>query len=281
MAAALTGGVEGQRSSRFPVVDESTITRTLEFAGGGDRTLDVRTINGSIRVASAAGSSVEVSVRKVVRAETDADVYAAQRDVRLDFVDRTPRIEAIVRDQNGQVCGEPFDGDRDWRRTRYEMTFDFTIRVPRGVALRLCTVNGGDVLVEGTAGDFDVENVNGRITMDNVAGSGSVTTVNGGVTVSFIENPREASYFKTVNGNVTVTFPGTPDADLRMKTFNGGLFSDFEVQAVPQAVATPERRKGRFVYRSDVFTSVRAGRGGPDLTFETLNGNVRLLLATR
>ena len=67
-------------------------------------------------------------------------------------------------------------------RPHYDVHFDFTIRVPRDVALRLCTINGGDVIVNGTRGDFDVDNVNGLIEMRGVAGSGSAHTVNGPVT---------------------------------------------------------------------------------------------------
>ena len=48
----------------------------------------------------------------------------------------------------------------------YDVRFDFTIRVPRDAALRLCTINGGDVIVNGTRGDFDVDNVNGLIEMN-------------------------------------------------------------------------------------------------------------------
>ena len=281
LAAACAAGVEAQ-SSRYPVVDDQTITETLEFAGGGDRTLDIRTINGFIHVEAWDGATAEVSVHKRIRAESDADFAAAQREVRLDFVERTSRVEAIVRDWSGQVCGERSDSPRDWHRRRYDVTFDFTVRVPRGVRLRLCTINGGDVLVKGTAGDFDVDNVNGRIAMDDVRGSGNVTTVNGGVTVSFAENPREASAFKTVNGNVTVTFQDGFSAELRMKTFNGGLFTDFEVEPGAQpASLQAERRDGRTVYRSNTFTVVRAGGGGPELTFDTLNGNVRILRADR
>ena len=99
----------------------------------------------------------------------------AQRDVRLDFVDNAPRVGATVIDTQRHVCGEPWDDrdrDREWRRPHYEVRFDFTIRVPRNAALRLCTINGGDVVVNGTRGDFEVSNVNGLIDMRQVAGSG-------------------------------------------------------------------------------------------------------------
>jgi DUF4097 and DUF4098 domain-containing protein YvlB len=117
--------------------------------------------------------------------------------------------------------------------------------------------------------------------MQNVRGSGSARTVNAAIVASFAEPPRAASEFRTTNGNVVVTFPANLAADLRMKTFNGGLFTDFDVQDLPQPATVAERRDGRFVYRSNQFTLVRAGGGGPELTFETFNGNVRVLRAAR
>jgi hypothetical protein len=273
----LVGPAQAQRSSRWEVTDESAITRTLSFAAGGGRTLDVRNMTGFIRVEGTGDASVQMSIRKVIRAETRDDLAAAQRDVRLEFADNAPRVGATVIDANSQVCGERWeDRDREWRRPHYEVRFDFTIRVPRDTALRLCTVNGGDVIVNGTRGDFDVDNVNGLIDMRDVAGSGSAHTVNGPVTVTFTANPKETSSFKTVNGNVDVTFLDGFAADLAMKTMNGGLFTDFDAQPLPStAGAAGERRNGKFVYRFNEFTRVRVASGGPQITFETLNGNVR------
>lgn len=276
IAMALIGSAQAQRSSRYDVVDESSMTRTLSFAAGGSRTLDVRNINGFIRVEGTDDSNVQMSIRKVIRAETQDDLAAAGRDVRLDFREGA-RVEATVIDHRGHVCGGRWndDGGR-WDRVRYHVRFDFTIRVPRSAALRLCTINGGDVIVTGTQGDFDVDNVNGLIEMKQVGGAGSAHTVNGPVTVTFTANPSRESSFKTVNGNVDVTFRDGLAADFAMKTFNGGLFTDFETAPVATtARATGERRNGRFVYRANEFTRVRVGRGGPQITFETLNGNVR------
>src|SRR5687768_13695739 len=84
---ALIASVQAQRSSRYPVMDESTITRTLSFAAGGGRILDVRNINGFIHVEGTGDDNVQMSIRKVIRAETQDDLTAAQRDVRLDFRD--------------------------------------------------------------------------------------------------------------------------------------------------------------------------------------------------
>jgi hypothetical protein len=277
LALAVIGPAHAQRSSRYDVVDESSVTRTLSFAAGGGRTLDVRNINGFIHVEATSDSTVQMSIRKVIRAATREDLADAQRDVRLDFRDGAARVEATVTDHRGHVCGEEWnDGGERRERVRYNVTFDFTIRVPRDVALRLCTINGGDLIVNGTRGDFDVTNVNGLIDMREVAGSGRAHTVNGPVTVTFTANPRQPSSFKTVNGNVDVSFPQGLAADFSMKTFNGGLFTDFDAQPLAStAAAAGERRNGRFVYRANQFTRVRVGSGGPEITFETLNGNVR------
>jgi len=277
VGVALIGTANAQRSSRYDIVEESSITRTLSFAAGGGRTLDVRNINGFIHVEATTDAAVQMSIRKVIRAETRDDVAEAERDVHLDFREGAPRVEARVSDRRGHVCGEESNdrGDR-WDRVHYDVKFDFTIRAPRDVALRLCTINGGDVTVNGTRGDFDVTNVNGLIDMRQVAGSGRAHTVNGPVTVIFTANPTQASSFKTVNGNVDVWFPDGLAADFAMKTMNGGLYTDFDAQ--PLASAAPpagERRNGKFVYRLNEFTRVRVGSGGPEMTFETLNGNVR------
>jgi hypothetical protein len=274
---ALIGPADAQRSSRYDVIDESATTRTLSFAAGGGRTLDVRNMSGFIRVEASNDSTVQMSIRKVIRAETREDLAEAQRDVRLDFREGAARVEATVTDRRGHVCGEPWnDNDERWDRVHYDVRFDFTIRVPRDVALRLCTINGGDVIVTGTQGDFDVSNVNGLIEMKDVAGSGRAHTVNGPVTVTLTANPKQPSSFKSVNGNIDVTFRDGLAADFAMKTFNGGLFTDFDAQPLASTASAPgERRNGRFVYRANEFTRVRVGGGGPQITFETLNGNVR------
>ena len=79
-----------------------------------------------------------------------------------------------------------------------------------------------------------------------------------------------------MNGNVDVSFLAGLAADFAMKTMNGGLFTDFDAQPMASPVAAAgERRNGKFVYRANEFTRVRVGNGGPEIAFETLNGNVR------
>ena len=272
--------VAAEAQSRYPVRDDRTVTRTLRFAGAGDRMLDVRAITGSIRVIAADVQTVEIEVRRITRARSDADLRDAERDVTLDFVDNDARLRAVVRDAGQVVCGEPSNHGRTWP-SRYEVAFEFTVRVPRRTNLQLCAMNGDEIRVEGTDGEFDIKHLNGRITMRNIRGGGSAETLNGPVTVAFAEAPRSATWLKTLNGDVEATFPAALSADFLLKTRHGALLTDFDVQVLPAPVAAAERRNGKFVYRSNDAARVRVGQGGPEISMETMNGDVRVIRAGR
>ena len=262
--------------SRFPVESRETIRRSIPITAGGSTTLEVSNINGAIVVTGGGGNAVELVAERTIRARTDADLDEAKRTVRLD----TSEAAGSVR-----VCGDaswrcgcdqrsPWPGRRDERP--YSVDTDFELRVPRNITLRLCTINGGRVSVTHTTGDVVISHVNGGIDVDDVRGAARLTTVNGSIHATFPDAPGTSS-FNSVNGSIVVTLPKSLSADLRLKTMNGGLFTDFETTAIPTAAATPERRNGRFVYRSNRTVGVRVGRGGPELSFETLNGDVRVL----
>jgi hypothetical protein len=266
--------------------DEQTTSRRVEFSGGGTRTLDARTLSGSIRVTGDGGRDVRVDARTVIEAETDAALRTAQRQVVVDAQGQGATVSVAVRDGDTPTCGE----QRAWRtpawwdRRQYDAAVSLTIRAPRDVRVRLCTVNGSEVVVSGIDGDFDVSNVNGTIEMHDLRGSGRASTVNGGIEASFDEAPASESSFKTVNGDISVTMPRSLSADLHLKTFNGGLFTDFDTVALPVTAERVQQRGGdrpRYVYRRGGFTNVRVGHGGPVLTFDTLNGDVKIHRAAR
>jgi DUF4097 and DUF4098 domain-containing protein YvlB len=153
--------------------------------------------------------------------------------------------------------------------------------VPRETALRLRTVNG-DIKTEETRGRFDVHGVNGSVTMAGVAGSGTLRTVNGRTEVSFRENPAAASDFQTVNGAIEASFPPNFSADLRLKTLNGQAYTDFEATPLPPSAAEAgNRSQGKFVLKSNHRSGVRIGAGGAELTFETVNGDIRIRKASK
>ena len=276
---ALIAIVGGAASANATALSDSSSSRhTLHFTGSGEHTLEVRAVTGHITIEAYDGQDVEVLVDRTVDASSQREREAADRDVKLETSDNADKVRLIVQYQDEPTCGEKVVRWKDWDRQQYDVRYDFTLRVPKNTRLELCTINDGDIVVTGTRGDFSIHTINGRITLDDVGGSGEATTINGRVTATFATAPRENSVFKTINGDVVLEMPERLAADLRMKTFNGGLYTDFEVEPLQQPMNVSMRRQnGRFVYRSNGFTSVRAGGGGPELTLQTLNGDVRVL----
>jgi hypothetical protein len=282
--AALAGG-QFRAERDFPVTRQDSIERTLRFAGSDVHTLDVRVVNGSIQVTGDGGNEVRLRIDRTIETEREQFIEDARRDVRLDTMDGADTVGLVVREPHGATCGEPYNnGSREpwWDRARYRVRTDVTVHVPATARFRVCGINSKTIDIAGVGGDFDVTNVNGAITVRGARGSGRATTVNGAVTVAFLDTPRDESLLKTVNGDITATFPASLSADLKLKTFHGGLFTDFDVTPVAaRPTAAPDRSNGRYVYRAGGFTLVRAGRGGPEITLQTLNGDVRVVRATR
>lgn len=271
-------------SARGLLRDERRETRRLQFSGTGVRTLDVRTLNGAIRVTGDGGADVRLEAVTRVEADDDAALRTGLRTATLEAQEQGTTVAVTLRDDGQNSCGE-----QQWRRSPawwdrrgFSSSTDLTLQVPRDVRVRLCTVNGDAVTVTGVAGDFDVSNVNGKVVLAEMSGSGSATTVNGGIEASFVASPHAESQFKTVNGSIDATFPRDFAADLQLKTFNGGLFTDFATTALPATTERAERSgRPRYVYKQRGFTKVRVGAGGPVVTFDTLNGDVRILRAAR
>lgn len=135
----------------------------------------------------------------------------------------------------------------------------------------------GDVVLHGTDGDFEIGNVNGDVTVTDVAGAGEARTVNGPLRVSFRRNPPRDCAFATVNGDVVVDFQPGLAAAVRYRTLNGEAWSDFPFTVEPRTLAAPvERREGRWRTDRGWSDGIRIGQGGPELSFETINGDILL-----
>ncbi len=249
---------------------EETIRRTLPWpSGSAGQVFELSNLHGSIRIVAEQRSDVSVVATRTVQQQRGSDPGAA--------VDVRSQPDRLV------VCGDvthcgcnlewPRERRRDDERTRVRV--DFEVRVPKGATLDVCAVNGGTLRVEGSEGHFTLRNVNGGLQLLNARGAGRASTVNGNLEATFAAAPDASSEFKTVNGYVDVTLPASLSADLRLKTMNGGLYTDFDTTPLPTR-ASSDRRTGRTVYRADRFASVRVGQGGPELVFETLNGNVQV-----
>jgi len=253
-------------SGDWPVRDQEVIQKTLTLSGAPLR-LVVDNVQGYVHVKGVSGSEVHMTAHETIRAETDSDLAQARSEVKLDVTEQ-PGSVSIYYDAPSR------HGDH---KRFYSVSYDIDVEVPAAARLVVSTVNGGEIRINNASGDFEVSDINGGIHMTGISGSGSVHTINGPVSVRFAQNPARPCSFKSINGAIDVWFERDFSADLMFKTFNGQVYSDFDVtaRAIPASAVT-EQRDGKFIYRSHGLSGGRAGNGGPELRFDTLNGSVRL-----
>jgi hypothetical protein len=176
---------------------------------------------------------------------------------------------------------------------------DVNIQVPSQTSLKLRSVAGGKILVEGVSGDIDAQNMNGAVTITNVSGSVLANSMNGRVTVSLDRvTPNKAMSFSSMNGTIDVTLPADTKANLKMKSDNGEIYSDFDIKltgnagnstvvedsrraprppampGAPTPPTPPEPAHGRYRVRVDRTMMGTINGGGPEMQFVTFNGNI-------
>ena len=265
MIAVLPLCAQRHNSDRWHYEDHENAHQTFHLSGSGARLL-VDNVNGRIHVTGYNGSDVQVTVDKWIRGWSPETVTEGKRDTRADMSQQGNFVRLY---SDGPFRGEHNRGDDYYG---YRAYFDYEVQVPHDIELTLKGLND-DIEVRGTNGPFDVHGLNGSITMDDVSGDGSVNTLNGPVKVTFTRNPTHDSDFHTLNGRIDVYFQPPLNADLQFQTLNGGVYSDFDVTTLPVSGTV---QGGHFIYRAHHQMAVRAGSGGPRLSFNTLNGEILL-----
>lgn len=246
------------------------IERTLRWTGQPDqRVLELSNISGSVHIVGESRSDVAVTAKRTVKRQG----RSGDNGPAVDFRESADRL-LVCGDNRHCGCHVRSSRNERWDDDDARVEVDFEIRVPANVTLDVCTVNNGTLRVERVNAPFTLRNVNGGIEMDRMGGSGSAVTVNGDVTATFMSPPTAATAFKTVNGDITVTMPASLAADLRMHTMHGEMYTNFDTTPPPTATTT-ERRGRRTVYNAN-RSQVRVGKGGPELSFDTLNGDIEV-----
>ena len=260
------------RDDRDWRIDEKeTIQKTFNV-GGGPHKLLVDTISGYVHVTGYSGSEVRVTIDKHILADYKEAVAEAKQKISMDMSQQGSYVRLYEDGPFRTNNGTNYRGDDYYG---FRVLWNCDIEVPTDTEAIVKAVNHGDIVVKKTTGDYDIHGLNGGIVMEDVSGAGSVNTLNGKVKVTYTKNPSKATTYHTLNGSVDVYFQGTPDADLHFKKLNGEIYTDFELTMLPNSGSSSDR-DGRWVYRSNREISGRAGKGGPQLSFETLNGSIRL-----
>lgn len=279
--ALLASLAVAQRNRRdwldWRVTDQETVQRSYSVGSasnaGASAKLAVDNVSGFVHVTGYSGTQVQVSVHKQIGADSSSAMEDAKREVKLDMSQQGDSVRLYVDGPFRDHGGVNYRGDGYYG---YRVVYDFEIQVPTATELNLKTINYGDIVVKKTQGDFTIGGLNGGIEMEDVAGAGSVRTLNGPVKVTFTRNPTKDTEFRTLNGGIDVHFQPGLDADLDFHRLNGAIYADFDITTRPSKVSTTGGN-GRFVYRMDRGSmEARAGKGGPVMSFHTLNGTIRL-----
>ncbi len=260
----------------FSVVQKDEINKTFKFSKTAvEKYLEIENINGSIQVIGYKGEEVKMTVHQMIEARSEKKAEEAKEKEKLEISEGDDTIKIYV-----DAPYRRSDGSINYKGPKYygyKVTFDFELKVPYQTNLYLRTINDGDIDVENVKGNFDVKNINGGIEMNEITGSGKAYALNEDLKVEFNENPKEDCYFGSLNGDVKVTFLDGLAADFLLKTFNGEAYTDFPVIHVPFVKETKEKKKGKYVYKTNRKTKVRVGNGGPEFEFDAFNGDIRIL----
>lgn len=222
-------------------------TRSYPLASGGR--LELLNVNGRITAEATDGASVEVTAEREAKGTTDeaAQELLGRIEMREEVSESRVRIE--VRPPQGTTGSQ-------------EITW--TVRVPRGVAVDLRTVNGG-IHLNGLDGEVRVRSTNGGIRADALRATaldGAVT--NGGIDIRQVAPLTDGSFeLEAVNGGINLAVPGGSRADVSARCVNGRVaVSELELQTEGEQSA--RRVQGRL------------NGGGARVTLDVTNGGIRL-----
>jgi hypothetical protein len=227
-------------------------TRSYKVAPGGQ--LELININGRISAEAVEGDRIEIHGERTAKATSDeaARELLSKTEMREEAGDARVRIEV-----------------RPPRMRNVNLEIKWTIKVPKGVAVDLRTVNGG-VTLTGLAGD-----VRARATNGGIKGHGIVATnvdasvTNGGVEIELANAAASGSIeLESVNGAVELRLPSESKADVTARCVNGGISVDgLSLELVGEQ--SRRRLEGKL-----------NGGGGARVNLETTNGGVRISRAT-
>jgi hypothetical protein len=155
-----------------------------------------------------------------------------------------------------------------------------TIQVPSRTNLDLSVINDGDITVDSVDGDIVANNTNGAITLNSVSGAVVAHALNQDVKATFSRYSGKPMSFSSLNGTLEVTLPADTRANVKLQSDNGDVYSDFPVDmlapSVNQTVQDDRSKGGKYRLKIEKSMIGRLNGGGPEITFKTFNGDIKL-----
>ena len=242
-------------------------TWTRSYPLGKDGRIEIINVNGRITAEATDGTSVEVVAERTAKSSTDdsAKELLKQIEMREEVGDARVRVEVRAPRMRGGSGHE----------------IKWTLKVPRGVAVDLRTINGG-VKMNALEGEVRARTTNGGITGNALtATSLDASTTNGGVEIELTRAVSTGAFeLQAVNGGVSLTMPGESKADVTAKCVNGGITLDgLDLKVSGESTSNPNEFE-QHVEGAKKFRRRLEGQlngGGARVSLDTVNGGVKIL----
>jgi hypothetical protein len=241
--------------------------------------IEIRGIVGDVRAELTSGDRVEVVGRRSGDDAGRVQIEVVERGGGVIICALYPmRGEDHVRsnhdnDDCGRADGEHGEIDADDAR------IDFTVRVPAGVKFATKIISG-DVYATSLRSDVDVATVSGSVRV-STTGTARAATVSGDVNATFGATDGDEMEFATVSGDVVLRLAGNVGAQVSAQTLTGRIDSDFDLDMGSMTGDDDDEDEDD---DGGIHVNVRIGRqatgtigrGGPELSVNTVSGNIRL-----
>jgi hypothetical protein len=185
--------------------------KTYTLAAGG--TFEIRNTNGKIDIQPADGTTVDVVADRVAKAATDEGARDALRRIEIK---ESASPDHVTLDSSGGGFNLEINTSR---------RVDYTVRLPKGVNVKLVSTNG-DLQITGVTGTFDAEATNGRIHAESLENDISVRTTNGAISIDASKLGEHGITCSTTNGAMTVSIPKDAKASISASVTNGTIATD-------------------------------------------------------
>jgi hypothetical protein len=229
---------DGQYSER----DE--FNQTYELSSGAR--VEVKGINGTVDIQTAAGSRAEVQIIRSARNRED-----------LNY-----RKIIVEHSGNSLVVRGEKEEEQDRSARNRNVRHRVTLRLPRQVDLTVSGVNG-----RATVGEIDgpvtLSGINGRVDVAHAIGYSHISGINGRVTITISRLSERGIDVSGVNGGVELRFTDEVNADVDVTGINGQVHAE-----VPDVTVFGKMDRHNF--------KAKIGAGGNPIKVNGVNGAVRI-----
>lgn len=244
-----------------------------------DPVVVVDNVFGAVKVKGVSSNEVSFQVTKQITGTSQETLAKGNSELNMKVEQRGDSVVLflsapyICSHWEGCRQGNQWDGGPEG----YDFQFDVVLEVPTNATLNLRTVDKGDLQVEGVHGKLHVSHVNGTVKISDAVKLANARSVNGDVWVYYHQTPQSDANFSTINGQIQVYTAEHLNARVAAKSMNGQLYTSFTYQSLsPKLIKTTSSKGNQTTYKIDESFSLQVGEDGPQLSFETLNGDMYL-----